>query len=898
MPTAWFERSLASLPSWPLRGIAAHDLLQEFSTAGTSPESLARALRMLREALPQWAADPTEQTAMALRYLRQLTLMSLIVRDTSGRASLEDVTAGMSDLALLACSELLPLAARQLAERWGLPLDEHDAVQDLHVLAMGKAGGRELNVSSDLDIVLVCRGSGGTRLSGGRPASRASDEFMHRLARDLIRLLSERSAAGFIFRVDTRLRPHGDSGPLVANLNMLEHYFYAEGREWERFAWLKANPLASSNLGTPAQTEEDLRQLQSIVQPFVFRRYLDYQAISALRDLHHRIAQEVAKADARKRGWDVKLGRGGIREIEFIAQLFQIVRGGRDPGLRARQTLATLAALGERGMLSGEQATTLADAYAFLRQLEHAIQYRDDEQSHRLPDDDRVQRELAALLRLSPEAFAARIESVRSAVAAIFDSLLAPETLERSAVACGPELSAVPAGRLEALRGGARWRAAREDARVHIDRIVEQARRHAPSDEALVRLIDLLESVLRRPGYLALLDAYPAALQRVLRLLGRARWSAQYLLQHPVVLDELLDGQILAPVDFAQWTQQQHSLLKSVHKAGLPDDERRMDHLREAHHAQVFRLLVQDLEGLLTVERLSDHLSELADQVIGLVIGCAWASLKGRHRDTPRFAVIAYGKLGGKELGYASDLDLVFVYDDPHPQAAGAYCQLAVRISSWMSMQTAAGQLFEVDVRLRPDGVSGLAAISVSGLESYLRDKAWAWEHQALTRARGCAGDTDLVRHFENLRRSMLSRSREASALASEILAMRKRMHAGHPNRSQDFDLKHDAGGMVDIEFITQYLVLAHGANHPGLLDNAGNIALLQRSAAAGLIEGRLASACADAYRRYRSLQHGLRLNEARFARVPQAEIAREAQAVRSLWEQVFGPYTAASPRA
>ncbi|NDG55752.1 MAG: hypothetical protein EBX56_07325 [Betaproteobacteria bacterium] len=313
-----------------------------------------------------------------------------------------------------------------------------------------------------------------------------------------------------------------------------------------------------------------------------------------------------------------------------------------------------------------------------------------------------------------------------------------------------------------------------------------------------------------------------------------------------------------------------------------------MDHLREAHHAQVFRLLVQDLEGRLSLERLSDHLSELADQVVGLVIECAWSTLKSRHRERPQFAAIAYGKLGGKELGYASDLDLVFVYDDQDPQAPHAYGQLALRLSSWMSMQTAAGQLFDVDVRLRPDGISGLAAISLEGLQQYLQEKAWVWEHQALTRARWCAGETQLASPFEAIRRKILQAPRQREALAAKVTEMRARMHAGHPNRSGDFDLKHDAGGMVDIEFMTQYLVLAFSHEHPSLLDNAGNIALLQRAARAGLIEEALALACADAYRRYRGLQHGLRLNEARYARVAPQSVYAESQAVRQLWAALF----------
>jgi len=620
----------------------------------------------------------------------------------------------------------------------------------------------------------------------------------------------------------------------------------------------------------------------------VFRRYLDFQAIEALRQLHALIRHEVAKTDARKRGWDVKLGRGGIREIEFIAQLFQIVRGGRDPGLRAAQTLDTLQALAKRGILEHHQCERLAEAYRFLRQLEHAIQYREDEQTHRLPDDEAIQREIAQLLRMSVDGLIEKVQSLRDFVSRVFDNLLAQEKSEQAPIQGINRLPAQAAERLKALQASSRWQAARDEARSRIERLMERAIGEQASEQALIRFVDFLESVLRRPAYLALLDEYPSALRPVLRLLDRARWASQYLLRHPVVLDELLDGQMFEPVDYGEWARQQRDLMQKLQINGLPDDERRMDHLREAHHAQVFRLLVQDLEGQLRLEHLSDQLSALADQVTALVIECAWSSLKSRHRESPKFAAIAYGKLGGKELGYASDLDLVFVYDDNDPQAPFAYGQLALRVSSWMSMQTAAGQLFEVDVRLRPDGVSGLAAISLAGLEHYLRDKAWVWEHQALTRARWCAGDAGLANRFEEIRRDLLRTERDPKILASKVCDMRSRMHTGHPNKSSDFDLKHDAGGMVDIEFITQYLVLAHSANHPSLLDNAGNIALLQRAAQAGLIDPELALTCANAYRRYRSLQHGLRLNEARFARVAPETVHAESEAVKSLWSQLF----------
>lgn len=888
MSSPWYRRNLEAMASWPIAPQASYALLENLESRAVDAACLSSTFERLLDLLHPSGSGEIPRMAQALRYLRCLTVMSLIKRDSTGLASLDEVTHGMTDLAELACSSLLPLAARELAARWGTPLDEQGRVQDLHLLAMGKAGGRELNVSSDLDVVFVCRARGGTQRPDGSIGSRSSDEFMHQLARELTGLLTERTAAGFIFRIDTRLRPHGDSGPLVVNLNMLEHYFFGEGREWERFAWLKVRPIAHSGLSEAKQRSEDLNQLMSIVRPFVFRRYLDFQAIEALRQLHALIRQEVAKTDAKKRGWDVKLGRGGIRDIEFIAQLFQIVRGGRDPGLRAPQTLSTLQTLAERGILDPTQSTKLGEAYRFLRQLEHAIQYREDEQTHRLPDDEAIQREIATLLRMSLEDLMSQVQSVRDFVSGVFDSLMAQDRSETSQPQPANRWPTAVDERFKALQASGRWQAARDESRARIERLMERALGEQSSEQALIRFVDFLESVLRRPAYLALLDEYPVALKPVLRLLDRARWASQYLLRHPVVLDELLDGQMFAPVDYAEWAGQQREVMEKLTVQGSPDDERRMDHLREAHHAQVFRLLVQDLEGHLSLEHLSDHLSELADQVTALVIECAWASLKSRHRESPQFAAIAYGKLGGKELGYASDLDLVFVYEDDDPQAPYAYGQLALRVSSWMSMQTAAGQLFEVDVRLRPDGVSGLAAISLSGLKHYLEEKAWVWEHQALTRARWCAGDKSLAQSFETMRRDILKTRRDRQALADKVCDMRSRMHAGHPNKSSDFDLKHDAGGMVDIEFITQYLVLAYSADHPSLLDNAGNIALLQRAASAGLIDHSLALHCANAYRRYRSLQHGLRLNEARYARVAPDTVQAEAQAVKALWAQLF----------
>ncbi len=838
-----------------------------------------------------------EATAAGLRRARQWVMLLLIERDLSGAASLEEVCLAMTALAQHATTAAMRIAGRELAERFGRALDAENKPQDLLAVAMGKAGAGELNVSSDLDLIFVFRDEG--QSEGGASAQTiASSEWMHRAARRTIELLAEITADGFVFRVDTRLRPNGDSGPLVASFNMLEQYFYSQGREWERFAWLKSRVIAGTNEAGEACATDDTAMLSRIVTPFVFRRYLDYEAIAALRDLHAKIRAEVSRRSARDRdSFDVKLGRGGIREIEFTAQLFQIVRGGRDPALRDRRTLATLAALVPRNVLTQDESAALAAAYALLRRTEHALQYREDEQTHRLPGDADRRSEVAAMLRISAPEFEAAMASATDTVAGIFDRLLAPASGDPPDAAAEP--GADPAAdasldedvrrRIELMRQGSRYAAARADTRASIDRLLEQAVLRRTGPAGLIRLVELLESVCRRPAYVALLGQYPLAFGRVLRILDWSKWPADYLMRHPVVLDELLDGQLLENTDLDQWTAQLRERVLAARVGDAPDVELQMDIVREAHHAQVFRLMAQDLEARHSTERISDFLSELADRVLAFVIELVWSQLRHRFREVPKIAAIAYGRLGGKELGYASDLDLVFLYDDNDERAMEAYSLLAQRVCGWLSTRTAAGLLFETDLRLRPNGQAGLLASSVAAFETYQRESAWVWEHQALTRARFAAGDAALGERFERIRRSVLAQARDTSALAEEVRAMRRKMHDGHPNRSGLFDLKHDRGGMVDIEFAVQYLVLAHSTHHPELLDNAGNIALLARAGAAGLVDAALAGKVGDAYRRYRQLQHRMRLDDAQYARVEPALVADEAGVVVELWDAILG---------
>jgi glutamate-ammonia-ligase adenylyltransferase len=909
--SAWFGRTLDALNR---RRPALAAMLPELIAHPLHPDAVARCWEAVAaDSRPPHPTDPRlSDPAAALRRARQLIVLALIERDVRQAAPLAEVCEAVSAWARLSVRVALHHAAAVLAQTHGRPLDAEGQPQDLLVVGMGKLGGDELNVSSDIDLVYVHRGGGETEGGPGGVGRLASGEFFHRVARRISTLLSDVTEDGYVFRVDTRLRPNGDSGPLVVTLGMLEQYFFDQGREWERFAWLKGRVIADSGLAGGTARRRDEAQLSEIVTPFVFRRYLDFAAFGALRELHGLIREEAARRDLRRDqrdggGIDVKLGRGGIREIEFCAQLFQIVRGGRDVPLRDPRTLVTLQALAQRRLLDPDDAAGLAQAYVLLRRIEHAVQYQEDAQTHRLADDPRVRARIAGMLGMGAAEFDAALAVARDRVATVFDALLADPSQGdgRPQASGGATLALDEAGvaRIAALREGRRYRLARPDTQRRIDQLLEQALRNgvagrgpegAPpaADGAwLGRLIDLLETVAGRPAYLALLVQFPGAFHQLLRMIGQAKWAADYLTRHPVVLDELLDGQILEPTDYAEWERElRERLAATTVRGGDPDIERQMDLLREAHHAQVFRLLAQDLSGRLTVERLSDHLSELADRVLSIALEPAWRQVRNPHRATPCFAVIAYGKLGGKELGYASDLDLVFVYDDDDERAQPAYAQLAQRLSGWLQTRTAAGLLFEIDLRLRPNGDAGLPVVSLRAFESYQRESAWVWEHQALTRARFAAGDEAIGARFETIRREILASPREAAPLAAEVRAMRRKMLDGHPNRSALFDVKHDRGGMVDIEFLVQFLVLAHASTHPELLDDVGNIALLDRAARAGLIDPTAAAQCAQAYRDFRRLQHVLRLNDARYARVEPETVARQAASVRALWDAVLGP--------
>ncbi|MCX7628221.1 MAG: bifunctional [glutamate--ammonia ligase]-adenylyl-L-tyrosine phosphorylase/[glutamate--ammonia-ligase] adenylyltransferase [Methylophilaceae bacterium] len=848
--------------------------------------------QQMRALLATFSVTDEATLKLALRRVRKQVMLCTLVRDLNGLADLGEVMETCTTLAEVAIHFALEHLEPWQQASYGAPIGEHGDVQPFIVVGMGKLGGRELNVSSDIDLIFAYPEDGMTQ----GPRQITNHEYFTRLGKKLIAAIGEVTSDGFVFRVDMRLRPYGDSGPLVGSFAALEAYYQTQGREWERYAWIKGRVIFG-----PEQ------ELQALLRPFVFRKYLDYGAFAAIRDLKLQIRREVSR---RVMHDNIKLGSGGIREIEFIAQVFQLIRGGRERDLQVRPTLEVLARLQHKGLLPAHVVTELSEAYVFLRNLEHRLQYLEDAQTQTLPNDAENRARLAASMNFPDweslqtvldahrarverhfgQVFEASTDDVEHPLAALWLERLDEAAALQQLAEAGYRDPEATLDRLHQLHADARYQQLPESSRARLDalvpRLVEAAGKLDNADVALGRALVLLEAICRRASYLALLAEYPQALELVSRLCGASPWMAEYLARHPILLDELLDTRTLyAPPDFAALAADLERMLV----ASGADVEQQLDVLRHFKHAQTFRFAAQDLFGQLPLEKLADDLSALADLILNAVIRHAWPGLRGRHRETPAFAIIGYGKLGGRELSYASDLDIVFLYEDAAHEAGEVYARFGQRINAWLTSLTPAGMLYETDLRLRPDGASGLLVSSVEAFAEYQRNKAWTWEHQALTRARFCAGDPTVGAAFERIRRDVLCRSRDLAALREEVVAMRRRMHDGHPNPSGLFDLKHDPGGIVDVEFIVQYLVLAYAHTYPELAENRGNIALLQQAGMLGLVDRSLADEVAEVYRSYRRIQHTLRLQGVEKSRVDPQPYAAQRELVATLWRQVLG---------
>lgn len=841
--------------------------------------------------------DSEAELARAVRRLRKQVMVKLILRDLNGLADLNEVMHSMTALAEICVQHAQACLMQSLRQQFGDPIGESSGKpQELLVIGMGKLGGCELNVSSDIDLIFVYAEDGET----DGPRKLGNHEFFTRLGRRLINIINEPSADGYVFRVDMRLRPYGDSGPLVTSFAALEEYLISQGREWERYAWIKARVIAPSE--NPAAPDPDIAELTRLTQPFIFRKYLDFGAIDSMRKLHAQIRQEVQRRD---RANNIKLGPGGIREIEFTAQVFQLIRGGRDAQLRIRPTRQALQLLAKDGHLSAPVVAGLDAAYIFLRNLEHRLQYLDDQQTQELPEKpedrgiiaqsmgcadytallDQLDRHRALVSQQFGQIFGEQQEAQDDAQ--FWHEGVTDEELSMHLEGLGYRAAANSAQQLQQLRSGSRYRQLPDLSRQRLDKLIPQfialSAQHGDPDATLSRLLALLDAISRRAAYLAFLAEYPQAMQRLAALVAASSWAGEYLTQHPALLDELLDArEIYQPPEWPKIDLDLQNRFADC--AG--DIERQIEVLHHVQQEQIFHLLAMDLQGLLPLEKLSDHLSDLADMILRHMLKLCWDSARKRHREDAKFAIIAYGKLGGKELGYASDLDLIFLYDDDHPDAQEIYARLGQRINSLLGSYTSSGRLYETDLRLRPNGASGLLVSSIAAFAEYQQSQAWVWEHQALSRARFCAGDAQVGAAFESIRREVLCQPRDPVALRKEIVEMRQKMHDGHPNNSKLFDIKHDSGGMVDIEFIVQYLVLAHAHQYPQLTANVGNLALLGLAGELGLVPSGLAEHVRTLYRALRQIQHRMRLNNLSPCRIERGEV--DTAACEKLWGMLF----------
>jgi len=861
--------------------------------------------------------------------------------DCCEQADLSVITHAMTDLAEFSLDVAYSEARLQLVERHGTLQTVDGEEATLWIVGMGKLGARELNVSSDIDLIYVYDEDGET--TGQMDASGVATgmgrishhDYFAKIVKAMQVMIGEVTEHGCVFRVDLALRPNGNSGPIAISRQGLEEYFLVQGREWERFAWLKSRVVA------PRTGMSRASGLRDTVLPFVFRRYLDYRVFDALRGLHQQIRQHSATRHAGRpeRANDIKLSRGGIREIEFTVQLLQVVRGGQFPELRTRGTCDALLKLQNAGVMTADTADALQKAYVFLRRVEHRIQYLDDQQTHALPTNAEDLGFIAETLGLADvPTFLAQLQSHRDIVASEFERLLgspaqssesdplpmssklvqdsvnqlssASKDLDTSSrlASASPkaffDLPSVLPHLQEKLRERvAAWvelpavRGMREDALQRLIKLLQRTQQWLQesriSEEAALRWCDWITPMLRRDNYIALLAERPRVHEQLVQLLGLARWPARYLMRHPGVIDELATDVLLAerfdPVAFDRELSMRLDALTSTHE---DDEESLLNVLRRAHHAEVFRTLARDVQGRLTVEEVADDLSALADAVLNIAGRWVWQRMKQRHRDKPHIAILAYGKLGGKELGYGSDLDIVFVYDDPHEQAGEIYAVYVRKLIHWLSVKTSEGDLYEIDTALRPNGNSGLLVTSLDAFADYQTQRgsntAWTWEHQAMTRARCVMGWPSLAPRFDAVRLAVISAPRDAVLLKAEIVAMRERVRQAHPVKAERFDVKHSPGGMVDAEFVVQYLVLLHTARHPALANNVGNIALLQRAENAGLLPAGVGEAAASAYRVMRKAQHHARLNEEP-TDVPLHALNAEREAVLALWHAVMG---------
>ena len=848
------------------------------------------------------------QLDQILRQFRQQQMVQIAWLDLAGISTLESTIAAVSALAD-ACIEItLTFHSRWLQTRFGTPRDESNQAVEMVILGLGKLGGGELNYSSDVDLIFAYDGSGKT--DGNRVID--NQEYFIKLGRKVIHSLDRVDADGFVFRTDLRLRPNGDSGPLVLSFAAMEHYYQTHGRSWERYAWIKARVIAGDDAAGS--------RLITMLQPFVYRKYLDFSAFDALREMKSLIVRQLQAKGVIN---DIKLGRGGIREIEFLAQCQQLIRGGRDKTLQSNSLYQTLDTLVQRDLISEPEKDRLLTAYRFLRNVEHRLQMVADRQTQKLPEESFEQHRLASSMGFENwNLFLSALEMHQENVHQQFDRLLRPvtgsnedhsssslnglwlgqldqENSEQALQQIGFTSSIDIPALLEQFRQGSLYQAYSHVERDRLDRLMplalKQASEHQEAGRSISAFISVIEAIGRRSVYLSLLIENPAALRQLLHLCAASPWIARHIGQHPVVLDELLQPFDSSSSELINRTDQQVNglLQQRLQQIDASDEELRMNTLREFHHGQVLLIAAADIRGDLSLVQIQGALTRLATVILQQVLEDAVQKVTVKHGPPPGdIGIIAYGKLAGDELGYHSDLDIVVCFE-PDPEVNGStaayyFSKVGQRFIHLLTTRTHAGILFELDMRLRPSGRSGTLVVSMSAFEQYQMHNAWTWEHQALVRAKLIVGNNNLAQRFETIRANVLCTPRDSMQIRVDIVEMRQKMITHNAQSTEAvFDIKLDSGGIVDIEFILQYLVLINANIIPQLTEPRNSIALVDSLHQQNIITNHVAESLQVIFSKYLQLSLQYKLMDLPVL-IHRETVSTETECIRQLWQQIM----------
>ncbi len=872
-------------------------------------------------------ASETEETLKScLRKARNWQMTRIAIRDLLGLASLDETLRALSDLADALVASTLDWHYERFCQRYGTPMGRDSGLpQKMLVIGMGKLGGQELNFSSDIDLIFAYPEGGETQIAEGQPVRRAisNDQFFVRLGQAVNKSLVEMTEDGFVYRVDMRLRPFGDGGSLAISFSGMEHYYEIHGRAWERYALVKGRVIAGD--------AEEATYLFDILRPFVYRRYVDFTAMDSLRELKQMIAAQVKKKGMED---NIKLGRGGIREIEFIAQAFQLIHGGRDKALQTRSLLPTLDLLVERKFLSEPAYQALRSAYVFLRRAENRLQMWHDQQTHDLPTDEQQQLMLAnSMAYACYDDFLTDLNQHREAVQAEFDLVFAEDEACEEADSLSDlwlgevddlnlvmeyGLSETDAKTflkpLQAFKAGRTVQTLEKEGVDRLNAVMPLLLREVLSSKYSIvcfeRVLAVIESIAKRSVYLVLLKENVEALQRLIELCHVSAWLADMLVKYPALLDQLLDeASLYSPLEADALQHEAHLILEHASLDGSLDEEEFMNTLRQWRHAQVFKVAAADVTGNVAVTEVSNYLTWIAEAVLKTVVECAWRLMQqknglpgGMDADNARnpFMVLGYGKLGGIELGYGSDLDVVFVYEgvkssDQAVSPSGKsldnsmyFIRMGQKVISLMTTMMPAGILYEVDTRLRPNGASGMMVVDLDGYQNYLKNKAWVWEHQAFVRVRAVTGDAQSIAHFNRFKVEFLQQKREVKIIQQEVVEMRQKM-MDELDKSSDtvFDLKQGRGGIVDIEFMMQFLVLSYAPQYPALCQFSDNLRILETVATAQLLTQQETDDLLDAYKTYRSKYHRVALQNEK-PLVSNDCYLPQREAVQRVWKKLM----------